>query len=59
MVKAFAFEYEGQKYITDADTQMDAEFKFWEEFGEDPESCQELENIDEYIFDNEAKVLYF
>lgn len=58
-MKAYLFVYENRKYITEADTQMDAEEKFWEEFGEYPEEIRMLENMDEFIFDNEEKVLYF
>ena len=57
MSRAFLFHYEDKKFITDADTQMDAEMKFWEEFGKDPEKVIELENVDKFLDSDE--IVYF
>lgn len=56
-MRAFLFHYENRKFITDADTQMDAEEKFFQEFGEDPEKVRELEDIDKFL--NNEEIVYF
>lgn len=57
-MKAFLFNFEGRKYITDDETQMDAEEKFFQEFGEYNEEVQELDDIDEFL-DSDEDVVYF
>lgn len=57
-MKEFLFKFEKKNYITSADTLLDAEIKFWDEFGYDPESCVELENVDEFIISNKD-IIYF
>lgn len=63
-MKEFIFKFEGKNYITDADTLMDAEMKFWDEFGYDPETCIEKpkelkdEDMDKLIYSDE-EAIYF
>lgn len=57
-MKTFLFNYEGRKYITDAQTQMDAEEMFFQEFGEYNEEVEELDDIDEFL-DSDEDVVYF
>lgn len=56
-MKTFLFNYEGRKYITDANTQMDAEEMFFQEFGEYNEEVEELDDVDEFLYNDE--VVYF
>lgn len=58
--KEYIFKFEGKSYITDANTIMDAEIKFWDEFGYDPDSCVEVkgDEIDKLVY-SEEEVLYF
>lgn len=54
-MKEYLFRFEGKQYITSAGSQMDAEIKFWDEVGFDPETCREIKV--EEIFTEE--VIYF
>ena len=54
----YIFDYEGKKYITDAETQLDAEVKFEEEFGEQAENVKVINNFDELIY-TEEDISYF
>lgn len=58
-MKGYLFNVDGIKYFTGADTQMDAEEQYFQEFGEYyDDRIIEINNIDEFIIKNE-KVVYF
>ncbi len=61
-MKEFLFKFEGKYYITSCDTQMDAEMKFWEEIGFDPETCRELNlgELNRFVLSGDGQeVIYF